>query len=117
MRSATMTNRMPMLLAAVAVSLFASQASAVKFGDPKAGKEKAQACAACHGVDNDNPQFPRIAGQHADYLLHALKSYKNGDRKNAVMQGQVSGLSVEDMKDLAAYYASLESELETVDLE
>lgn len=117
MRSVTVTSRMPSLLVAAMVSVFASQASAVKFGDPKAGEEKAQACAACHGVDNDNPQFPRIAGQHPDYLLYALKSYKNGDRQNAVMNGQVSNLSVEDMKDLAAYYGSLESDLEAVELE
>jgi cytochrome c553 len=112
-----MTRRIPITLAAGLLAVVAPDAFAVKFGDPKAGEEKAQACAACHGVDNDNPQFPRIAGQHADYLLHALKAYKNGDRQNAIMQGQVSGLSVEDMKDLAAYYASLESDLKTLELE
>lgn len=117
MRRISMTRRIPIALTAGLLAVVAPDALAVKFGDPEAGEKKAQACAACHGVDNDNPQFPRIAGQHADYLLHALKAYKSGDRQNAVMQGQVSGLSIEDMKDLAAYYASLDSELETLDLE
>lgn len=117
MRRASTTRALLAMLTMAALGGFATNAAAVDFGDPKAGKEKAKACAACHGVDNDNPQFPRIAGQHADYLLHSLKAYKNGDRKNAVMQGQVANLSVEDMEDLAAYFASLDSELDTLELE
>jgi len=117
MRTASTKRWVGTLLMAALVGGFSASAGAVKFGDPKAGKEKAQACAACHGVDNDNPSFPRIAGQHADYLLHSLKAYKNGERQNAVMSGQVANLSVADMKDLAAYYASLDSDLKAVDLD
>lgn len=73
----------------------------------KSAKELSQQCVACHGEDGNSPTpaFPRIAGQHEDYLLHALHSYKNGDRKNAIMVGIVTALSTDDMKTLAAYYA------------
>lgn len=81
-------------------------------GDPEAGKEKMQACMACHGEQGvgDAEQYPILAGQHEDYLYHALKSYKEGDRNNAIMSGQVSSLSDQDMRDLAAYYAAQDPE-------
>jgi cytochrome c553 len=77
-------------------------------GDAAKGKEKSTACAACHGADGNSPAsaFPRIAGQHEDYLLQALVAYKNGSRKNAIMGAQVGALSKQDMADLAAYFAS-----------
>ncbi len=77
-------------------------------GDAAAGKEKSKACASCHGEDGNSPSpaFPKLAGQYETYLLHALQQYKNGERKNAVMAGMVAGLSDQDMKDLAAFYAS-----------
>lgn len=73
----------------------------------KSGAEVAKQCVACHGEDGNSltPNFPRIAGQHADYMLHTLKSYKNGDRKNAIMAGIVAALSEEEMKNVAAFYA------------
>ena len=52
------------------------------------------------------PAFPRIGGQHEDYLLQALQQYKKGTRKNAIMAAQVGALSDQDMADLAAYFAS-----------
>ncbi len=77
-------------------------------GNAGAGKAKSAACAGCHGPDGNStvPSFPKLAGQHADYLYHALKDYKSGKRKNPIMSGQVGNLSDRDMKDLAAYYAS-----------
>jgi len=73
----------------------------------KSGAEVASQCVACHGEDGNSPtpNFPRIAGQHADYMLHALKSYKNGDRKNAIMAGIVAALNEEEMKNVSAFYA------------
>ena len=58
-------------------------------GDPEAGKQKAEACAACHGKDGNSttPTFPRLAGQHEDYLRKTLQDYKSGERKNAIMTG------------------------------
>lgn len=83
-------------------------------GDPEAGKEKAQMCAACHGPDGNTPlmpEYPKIAGQPADYLEKALRDYKKGARKNPVMMPMAQGLSKQDMQDLAAYYSGLEGDL------
>ena len=77
-------------------------------GNVEAGKAKSAACAACHGEDGVStvPSFPKLAGQHRDYLVQALKDYKSGKRKNPIMAGQVGNLSDEDMADLAAYFAA-----------
>ncbi|MEW6120254.1 MAG: cytochrome c [Pseudomonadota bacterium] len=76
-------------------------------GNAEAGKAKSTACAACHAEDGNSqtPGFPKLAGQHRDYLYHALRDYKSGKRKNPIMAGQVANLSDADMADLAAYYA------------
>ena len=70
--------------------------------------EEANACVGCHGPDGNSivPTFPKIAGQYQDYLLHALKSYRNGNRNNAIMNGIASTLSDEQMIILSKYYAS-----------
>jgi cytochrome c553 len=72
------------------------------------GRKKSTPCAACHGANgiSATPDFPNLAGQHADYLLAALKHYKNGKRKNPIMQGQVANLTPKDMMDLAAFYST-----------
>lgn len=76
--------------------------------DPGAGESKSQACQACHGPDGNSPtpNFPNLAGQYEDYLLHSLKGYKSGTRMNAIMAGMAAPLSEQDMKDLAAYYSN-----------
>lgn len=77
-------------------------------GDIAAGEKKSQPCQACHGPDGNGigPQFPRLAGQYQDYLVQALRAYKDGNRKNPVMAPFAAPLSPRDMEDLAAYYAS-----------
>lgn len=78
-------------------------------GDPRAGQQKSAPCQACHGPDGNKtngPQFPRLAGQHPDYLVQALQQYKNGDRKNPIMAPFAAQLSPRDMEDLAAYFAT-----------
>ncbi len=77
-------------------------------GDAVAGKTKSASCVACHGADGNGniPLYPRLAGQHEDYLRKALTDYQNGARKNAVMKGMVASLSARDVADLAAYFAS-----------
>ena len=82
-----------------------------------AGKEKAQTCVACHGEKglSTNEMWPNLAGQHEDYLVNALKQYRLANaqktdgysvRKNAVMAGLAAGLSDEDIKLLAGYFAA-----------
>ena len=88
------------------VLAFAMSATATA-ANPDAGKEKSRACAACHGPDGNSAaaDFPKLAGQHYDYLVKSLRDYKSGVRKNAIMQPQVANLSVRDMEDIAAFYA------------
>lgn len=101
-----------------AISLVCLNAAAG--GDPAAGKAVAVKynCAACHGANFDqpiDPSYPHLAGQHKDYLEHALTAYQRGDgpngRNNAIMGAQVKPLSKQDIKDLAAYLSSLPSSL------
>ncbi|MDR6411354.1 c-type cytochrome [Paraburkholderia terricola] len=77
-------------------------------------------CAACHGVNLNkpvSPEYPKLAGQHADYVYWALRQYQMGNgnphlgRNNAIMQAQVQSLSLSDMKDIAAYVESLDGDL------
>jgi len=77
-------------------------------GDPAAGKEKSQVCAGCHGVDGNSTvgANPRLAGQYESYLYQALKQYKLGQRKDLLMGGMVANLNDQDLKDLAAWFAS-----------
>ncbi|MDO3721172.1 c-type cytochrome [Marinobacter sp. chi1] len=80
--------------------------------DVEAGKAKAAVCAACHGQNGiaQIPTYPNLAGQNEQYLVSALKAYKNKQRSGgqaAIMQGQAAALSDTDIANLAAYYASL----------
>lgn len=88
--------------------LLGSLATAAAAADSAAGKQKSAACAACHGPDGNSadPQYPRLAGQHASYLERALLDYRSGARKNPIMAGFAGGLSDSDIADLAAYFAS-----------
>ncbi|MDD5114149.1 MAG: cytochrome c, partial [Methylobacter sp.] len=74
----------------------------------KAGQTKASMCLGCHGIQGEGKgQFPRLAGQHPNYLVSQLTNFKNGSRKSGPMQGVVSSLSDQDYKELAAYFGSL----------
>jgi cytochrome c553 len=77
-------------------------------GNAQAGEVKAKECAGCHGQDgNTEPESgnPRLAGQYENYLVKALRDYKSGARKNAIMSGIAGSLSEQDMDNLAAFYA------------
>ncbi len=100
---------------AVALAIAVGVVLPVQAADIVAGKAKAAACAACHGADGNkviDPSYPKLAGQHKDFLLRALLDYKSGARKNAIMAAQASQLSKADMQNLAAYFASLPGELD-----
>ncbi|RJS92960.1 cytochrome c [Salinisphaera sp. Q1T1-3] len=68
--------------------------------------QRTDACAACHGKHGvaTTPTFPTIAGQPESYLVHTLRAYRDGGRDNAIMAGQVRGLSDAEIAALAAYY-------------
>ena len=105
----------------IALLLSAVSMSASAGGDKMRGeallKKETMACASCNGKDYKTPMVgtPILAGQHADYLYHALVTYKRGDkgygRNNGIMAPQVQNLSDQDMADIAAYLASLPSGL------
>jgi cytochrome c553 len=104
-------------LVAAVVSVNAGAAGNIASGEALAKK---YSCAACHGADFNkpvDPSYPKLAGQHPDYLAHALVAYKRGDgangRNNAIMSGQVKPLSDKDIADIAAYLGSLPSTLFT----
>ena len=105
-----------------AIALFCGvvSLSATAGGNATLGKEKAVKfnCASCHGADYKSPidpSYPKLAGQHAEYLEHALRSYKRTDgmnlRQHAIMGPLAKQLSNDDMKDIAAYLSSLPSDL------
>ncbi len=85
-------------------------------GDATAGKAKAATCVACHGVDGNKPlpNHPKIAGQHAEYIYKQLKEFKLGmtsggkeGRMDPSMSAMAMPLSDQDMKDVAAYFSSI----------
>jgi cytochrome c553 len=77
-------------------------------GDPVAGKVKAGQCAACHGPDGNsvNPAWPKLAGQHADYLVKQLEFFEAGERENTTMKPMADVLDAQGREDVAAFYAS-----------
>ncbi len=112
------------LISALAVSLL-SAAGAAQAGDRVAGKAvyESKGCVACHGADGktvSDPSYPTLAGQHADYLEHALKAYRRGAanapasaniRKNAIMSGFAAGMTDKEIRDVSAYLADMPSDL------
>ncbi len=99
------------ILASVLVMLTAVSGSALAAGNAAAGKNKSSMCAGCHGIEGyrsvypDTYRVPKIGGQHAEYIVAALKAYKAGERRHATMRAIAGSLSEQDMADLAAYYA------------
>lgn len=81
-------------------------------GDASAGESKAAVCSACHGPQGNsaNPEWPKLAGQHAGYTFTQLQAFKlpmaESPRFNPIMHGQAQPLSEQDMKNLAAYFAA-----------
>jgi len=79
-------------------------------------------CASCHGNDYNSPidpTYPKLAGQHADYLYAALKSYQvdknpHVGRNNAIMSGMARQYTHPELKQLASYFASLPGNIKTV---
>ena len=106
--------------AAALVGVIAMQpAHAADAGNGKVLTE-AHNCAACHGPNLNKPvsaEYPKLAGQHSDYVYWALRQYQMGNgnpnfgRNNAIMSAQVQNLSQSDLKDISAYIESLKGDL------
>jgi cytochrome c553 len=94
------------LICIAAVAALASSGAVA--ADIEAGKKKVQeVCAACHGIDGaqpTTPDYPKLAGQYPDYLAKALRDYKSGQRKNAIMAGMAQGLTDKDIENVSEYF-------------
>ncbi|MDQ3563073.1 MAG: cytochrome c4 [Pseudomonadota bacterium] len=75
---------------------------------PTAGEAKAAVCAACHGErgNSQNPEWPKLAGQHPNYLAQQLRDFKSGVRKDEVMSPMAAPLSETDITDIAEFYSA-----------
>lgn len=101
---------MRIVMPALVVCALAWTVPAWSAGDPQAGATKTGLCAGCHGIPgyrNAYPTYrvPKLGGQHADYIVSALKAYKSHQRSHPTMQGIAASLTEQDMADLAAYYS------------
>ncbi|MBT8063440.1 MAG: cytochrome c4 [Xanthomonadales bacterium] len=99
---------MSVLLRAIATLLVLVSSQAYAAGDAAAGQSKSAICAACHSVDGNSavPNWPKLAGQHEQYLLRQLQLIKSGARPVPEMMAITPGLSDQDLMDLSAYFAS-----------
>ena len=97
-------------VAVIAATAFALPAHAQ---DAQAGAKKSAPCQTCHGKDGMGtlPDAPHLAGQPAIYLERALKAYRSGERKNEMMNAMAKPLTDDDIRDLAAHYASIKIEV------
>lgn len=98
-----------LLSVAVALPALANEAAAPAKPDLAKGQATVTAvCGACHTADGSRgaPTNPILQGQHADYLVKQLTEFKAGKRENAIMAGMAATLAPEDMKNVAAFYAS-----------
>lgn len=86
-------------------------ATVLAAGDAGAGQIKAIPCLGCHGIEGyftvyPTYHVPKVGGQHAAYVIAALKAYKSGERGHKTMQAQAATLSEQDMQDIAAFFES-----------
>ncbi len=99
------------LMMLAGLSAILSQALPVSADDLEAAKQKAgQVCAACHGAEGNKPftpETPKLAGQHSDYLEHALLEYQSGARQNPLMSAVVQPLTKREIRALAQYFSEL----------
>jgi cytochrome c553 len=81
---------------------------AVAVGDPEAGEQKSAICAACHGVDGNSvvSNWPKIAGQHAEYAARQTRLVRDQQRDVPEMYPMVMNLSDQDIADISAYFAT-----------
>ncbi|MDE2080200.1 MAG: cytochrome c4 [Burkholderiales bacterium] len=98
-------------LACLAGTALAADAPAPFKPDPAKGQQLATSCGACHTQDGSRgaATYPILQGQHRDYLVKQLTEFKEGKRKNAIMNGMAAALSNEDMQNIAAFYAGLKA--------
>ena len=77
--------------------------------DAAAGMKKAESCVSCHGRGgrSTNPNNPNLAGQKKNYLIKAMKAYRDGKRTDPMMNSLAAALSDTDIENLAEYYSTV----------
>jgi cytochrome c553 len=98
---------------AAALAMLAGAAGGAAWADDLAtGRDKARACAVCHGVAGLSvaPDAPNLAGQPAAYLAAQLKAYRGGTRRHEVMTVMAKPLSDDDIAALSAWFAAIRVE-------
>jgi cytochrome c553 len=81
-------------------------------GNADAGRHKSSMCVGCHNIPGYKTAFPavysvpKLDGQHAAYIVSALRAYKSGERRHPSMRAIAASLSDQDMADLAAFYST-----------
>lgn len=101
------------LLLVAGIAFFGSVANAAD-GRPAAGKKKVSMCVGCHGIPGyrttfpDSYPVPKLGGQHAEYLISALKAYRSGERVHPTMNSVGASLSDQDVADIAAYFSKID---------
>ena len=95
--------RIPLLLVGLGAPLLAMAA------DPESGREKARACTACHGANgvSVSDDIPNLAGQKSAYLKAQLRAFRDGTRKNTLMNAMASQLGDADIDNLVAFFQGL----------
>ena len=106
------------LLAGAALTLGLSL-GAHAAGDPAQGEKKFYTCYGCHGVANYKNAYPdysvpKLRHQNGAYLIAALQEYRDGTRPHATMHAQAASLSDQDIEDIAAYFSSMPTKLDTL---
>ena len=90
----------------------AAQGKPAVQGNAEAGRQKSSMCVGCHNIPGYKTAFPsvysvpKIDGQHAAYIVSALRAYKSSERSHPSMRAVAASLSDQDMADLAAFYST-----------
>jgi len=99
--------RLALLVLLVVISSIFST-SVIAAGNEAEGANKARACQVCHGPGgkSTNPLYPVLAGQHAQYIEKQLHAFREGSRKDPIMNGMAAPLTDQDIQDVAAFFHS-----------
>ena len=108
MKSLAALCSLSLIALAGAAPALAAEAKPAFQPDPAKGAQLSAACQACHVADGSRgvPANPILQGQHPEYLVKQLTEFKEGKRKNAIMNGMAAPLDEASMKHIAAFYAS-----------
>ena len=105
-------NIVGVVTAGMAFAASAAETQTPPAGNADAGRHKSSMCLGCHNIPGYKTAFPsvysvpKLDGQHAAYIVSALRAYKSGERRHPSMRAVAASLSDQDMADLAAFYSS-----------